>query len=52
MAAPFFEQPILNNPYDSPRLHHALDEQAGPSIYRRLAAQETIGPRRRQDSFG
>jgi type III restriction enzyme len=30
MAAPFFEQPILNNPYEPPRLHHALDEQGQP----------------------
>ena len=25
LANRFFEQPILNSPYDEPRLHHALD---------------------------
>jgi type III restriction enzyme len=30
MAAPFFEQPILNNPYEPPKLHHALDEHGQP----------------------
>jgi hypothetical protein len=30
MAASFFEQPILNNPYEAPSLHHALDEYGQP----------------------
>jgi len=30
MAAPFFEQPILNNPYSPPTRHHALDEDGQP----------------------
>src|SRR4051812_23241992 len=30
MAAPFFEQPILNNPYSAPSRHHALDEDGQP----------------------
>ena len=30
MGASFFEQPILNSPYEAPRLHHALDEQGQP----------------------
>jgi type III restriction enzyme len=30
MAAPFFEQPILNSPYEAPRFHHALDEDGQP----------------------
>ena len=30
MGASFFEQPILNNPYEAPRLHHALDEHGQP----------------------
>jgi type III restriction enzyme len=30
MAAPFFEQPILNSPYDEPRFHHALDDRGQP----------------------
>ena len=25
MGASFFEQPVLNNPYEAPRFHHALD---------------------------
>ena len=31
MANRFFEQPILNSPYDEPRLHHALDAKGQPS---------------------
>jgi type III restriction enzyme len=30
MAAAFFEQPILNNPYEAPRFHHALDGSGQP----------------------
>ncbi len=30
MAASFFEQPILNSPYEAPRLHHALDKYGQP----------------------
>lgn len=30
MTRSFFEQPILNSPYERPRLHHALDEQGQP----------------------
>ena len=30
MGASFFEQPILNSPYEAPRLHHALDEHGQP----------------------
>jgi type III restriction enzyme len=30
MPASFFEQPILNSPYEVPRLHHALDENGQP----------------------
>jgi type III restriction enzyme len=30
MAASFFEQPILNSPYEAPQFHHALDEYGQP----------------------
>ncbi len=30
MAKPFFEQPILNSPYEVPRQHHALDGDGQP----------------------
>lgn len=30
MATGFFEQPILNSPYDEPSRHHALDEKGQP----------------------
>jgi len=30
MAASFFEQPILNSPYEAPRFHHALGENGQP----------------------
>ena len=30
MASSFFEQPVLNSPYEAPRLHHALDEDGQP----------------------
>ena len=30
MGGSFFEQPILNSPYEAPRLHHALDEHGQP----------------------
>jgi len=30
MRASFFEQPILNSPYEAPRFHHALDEHGQP----------------------
>jgi len=30
MAAPFFEQPILNSPYSPPTRHHALDGDGQP----------------------
>jgi hypothetical protein len=30
MAESFFERPILNSPYEIPRLHHALDEDGQP----------------------
>jgi type III restriction enzyme len=31
LASRFFEQPILNSPYDEPRLHHALDSKGQPT---------------------
>jgi type III restriction enzyme len=30
MAASFFEQPILNSPYEAPRFHHLLDKDGQP----------------------
>jgi type III restriction enzyme len=30
MAESFFERPILNSPYEVPKLHHALDEDGQP----------------------
>ena len=30
MASSFFEQPVLNSPYEAPRLHHALDDHGQP----------------------
>ena len=30
MSASFFEQPILNSPYEAPRFHHALDDYGQP----------------------
>lgn len=30
MAASFFEQPVLNNPYEPPGFHHALDDEGQP----------------------
>lgn len=30
MAKSFFEKPILNSPYEVPKLHHALDEDGQP----------------------
>lgn len=30
MTQPFFEQPILNSPYEEPKRHHALDEKGQP----------------------
>jgi hypothetical protein len=30
MAASFFEQPVLNSPYEAPRFHHALDAHGQP----------------------
>lgn len=30
MAASFFEQPILNSPYEAPRFHHLLDADGQP----------------------
>ncbi len=30
MAASFFEQPVLNSPYEVPRFHHALDKHGQP----------------------
>ncbi len=30
MAESFFERPILNSPYEPPRLHHALDKDGQP----------------------
>ncbi|MBB4199720.1 restriction endonuclease [Rhodoblastus sphagnicola] len=41
MAATFFEQPILNSPYECPRLHHALDAEGQP-----LDAPPVTGRRR------
>ena len=32
MTKPFFEQPILNSPYEEPRLHHALDTTTGQPL--------------------
>jgi type III restriction enzyme len=43
MGASFFEQPILNSPYQAPRLHHALDEHGqpldAPSVERRRRSE-------------
>ncbi len=30
MTATFYENPILNSPYEEPKLHHALDEEGQP----------------------
>lgn len=30
MAESFFDRPILNSPYELPKLHHALDEDGQP----------------------
>jgi hypothetical protein len=30
MAESFFERPILNSPYEIPKLHHALDKEGQP----------------------
>ena len=30
MASSFFEQPVLNSPYEVPRFHHALDKHGQP----------------------
>src|ERR1700730_622844 len=30
MAESFFERPILNSPYEVPKLHHALDDDGQP----------------------
>ncbi len=30
MSNSFFEQPILNSPYEIPHLHHALDKDGQP----------------------
>ena len=30
MTPSFFEQPVLNSPYEAPRFHHALDEHGQP----------------------
>src|SRR5665213_1474242 len=30
MADSFFERPILNSPYQVPKLHHALDDEGQP----------------------
>ena len=29
-ASPFFEQPILNSPYEEPTRHHPLDAEGQP----------------------
>ena len=31
MTGTFYEQPILNSPYEEPALHHALDEEGQPT---------------------
>lgn len=31
MSKSFYEQPILNSPYEEPQLHHALDEEGQPT---------------------
>jgi type III restriction enzyme len=31
MTGTFYEQPILNSPYEEPLLHHALDEDGQPT---------------------
>ena len=31
MTGTFYEQPILNSPYEEPELHHALDEEGQPT---------------------
>ena len=30
MTASFYEKPILNSPYEEPRLHHRLDDAGQP----------------------
>lgn len=41
MAASFYEQPILNSPYEAPTRHHALDDDGQP-----LDAPPVTGRRR------
>ena len=36
MAPSFFDQPILNTPYDPPAWHHALDADGQPLDYEHL----------------
>jgi type III restriction enzyme len=43
MAESFFERPILNSPYEIPKLHHALDEDGQP------LEQPPVGGRRRSE---
>ena len=43
MSNPFFERPILNSPYEYPRLHWELNEEGQPT-------QKTI-PERRKAKF-
>ena len=31
MGTTFYDQPVLNSPYEEPRLHHALDEDGQPT---------------------
>jgi type III restriction enzyme len=31
MTESFFERPILNSPYEVPKLHHALDQDGQPT---------------------
>ncbi|MCF6292256.1 MAG: hypothetical protein L3J04_02560 [Robiginitomaculum sp.] len=31
MSNTFFEKPILNSPYEEPKLHHALDDEGQPT---------------------
>ena len=39
MSNPFFDQPILNSPYEYPRRHWELDDEGQPT-------QQIIGTRR------
>ncbi|HVP99576.1 MAG TPA: hypothetical protein VMS87_10130 [Roseiarcus sp.] len=43
MGASFFEQPVLNSPYEVPRYHHALDKHGQPLDLPTIPEQTTGG---------